>query len=69
MYLYTVLVGNSEGKRPFGTCRLRRMWDDNIEMDSNNILFKVADWIGLVEATDQWCAVTGTLMNLRVTSI
>jgi len=28
--VYSVLVGNLEGKRPFGT--LRRRWEDNIKM-------------------------------------
>jgi hypothetical protein len=32
---YRVLVGEPEGKRPFG--RLRRRWEDNIKMDLQEV--------------------------------
>jgi hypothetical protein len=32
--IYTVLVGNFEGKRPLG--KPRRRWDTNIKMDRNH---------------------------------
>jgi len=32
---YTVFVGKPEGKRPLG--RPRRIWDDNIEMDLQEV--------------------------------
>ena len=33
--VYSVLVGKPEGKRPLG--RLRRRWEDNIEMDHQEV--------------------------------
>ena len=33
--VYRALVGKSEGKRPLG--RPRRRWDDNIEMDLQEV--------------------------------
>jgi hypothetical protein len=65
--MYTkVLVGKSESKGPYGRFRPIHIWDDNTEIDSINMLFKGADWIGLAQARDQWCAVMETSMNLRV---
>jgi len=34
-FVYRVLVGKLEGKRPFG--RPRRRWDDNIKMDFQEV--------------------------------
>ena len=33
--MYRVLVGKSEGKRPFG--KPRRRWEDNIKMDLQDV--------------------------------
>jgi len=33
--VYRVLVGKSEGKRPFG--KPRRRWEDNIKMDLQDV--------------------------------
>ena len=41
-----VLVGKPEGKRPFG--RLRHRWEDNIEMDLQEVGCGVMDWIELI---------------------
>jgi len=42
VYLYRLLVGKLEGKRPFG--RPRRTWEDNIQMDFRKC--DVAVWTG-----------------------
>jgi hypothetical protein len=39
-----VLVGKPEGKRPLG--RLRRRWEDNIEMDLQEVGW--GPWTGLI---------------------
>jgi hypothetical protein len=35
MFVYRILVGNPEGKRPIG--RPRRRWEDNVKMDLREI--------------------------------
>jgi hypothetical protein len=61
---YNILVGKSEGRRPLG--RLRRRWEDNIEMDLREIGFGDVDWIDLAQDRDRWRAVVNTVMSLRV---
>jgi hypothetical protein len=43
--VYRVLVGKPEGKRPLG--RPRRRWEDNINMDLQEVRCGVMDWIEL----------------------
>jgi hypothetical protein len=43
--VYRVLVGNSEGKRPFGRPRCR--WEDNITMDLQKLECEGIDWTEL----------------------
>jgi hypothetical protein len=63
--VYNVLVGKPEGKRPLG--RPRRRWEDGIRMDLREIgVGGGVDWIQLVQDRDQWWAVVGVVMNLRV---
>jgi hypothetical protein len=45
--LYRILVGKSEGKRPFG--RPGRRWEDNIKMDLKEVGCEVMDWVELAE--------------------
>jgi hypothetical protein len=45
--VYRILVGKSEGKRPFGRTRLR--WEDNIKMDLQEVGFEGMDWIELAQ--------------------
>jgi hypothetical protein len=61
---YRILVGRSEGKRPLGRPRCRRV--DNIKMDLRDIGLDGMDWIGLAQDRDQWRALVNTVMNLRV---
>ena len=62
--LYRVLVGKPKGKRQLG--RPRRRWEDNIEMDHQEVGCGVVDWIGLAQDRDGWKAVVNAVMNLRV---
>ncbi|KAJ4444956.1 hypothetical protein ANN_06755 [Periplaneta americana] len=61
---YRVLVGRTEGKRPFG--RPRRRWEYNIKMDLREVGYEGRDWINLVQDRDQWRAYVRAAMNLRV---
>ena len=58
------LVGKPEGKRPFG--RPRRRWEDNINMDLQEVRCGGMDWIELAEDMDRWEAFVNAVMNLRV---
>jgi len=61
--VHTVLVGKPEGKRPLG--RLRRRWEDNINMD----LWEVGGggyWMELAQGRDRWWALVNTVMNFWV---
>jgi len=62
--VYRILVGKSEGKRPLG--RPRRIWEDNIKMDLQEVGFGVMDWIELAEDRDRWRARVNGVMHLRV---
>jgi hypothetical protein len=48
---HKILVGKSEGKRPFGIPRLR--WEDNIRMDLRKIEWEAVDWIHMAQVRDQ----------------
>jgi len=62
--LYRVLVGKPEGKRPL--VRPRRRWEDNIEMDLQEVGCGGMDWIELAQDRDRWRALVNAVMNLRV---
>jgi len=62
--LYRVLVGKPEGKSPLGRPRLR--WEDNIEMDLQEVRYGGMDWIDLAQNRDRWQALVSEIMNLRV---
>jgi hypothetical protein len=46
------LVGKPEGKRPLG--RLRRRWEDNINLDLREIKIDRVNWIRLAKDRVQW---------------
>jgi hypothetical protein len=46
-----VVVGKPGGKRPLG--RLGHIWEDNIRMDFQGIVWESVDWIHLAEDTCQ----------------
>ena len=62
--LYRVLVGKPEGKRPLE--RLRRRWEDNIEIDLQEVGFGGVDWIDLAQDRDGWRELVNAIMNFRV---
>jgi hypothetical protein len=62
--VYKVLVGKPEGKRPQG--RPRHRWEDNIQMDDQEVECGVMDRIEMAQDRIRWQALVNTVMNLRV---
>ena len=62
--VYRVLLGKPEGKRPLGTPR--RRWEDNINLDLQEVRCGGMDWIELAQDRDKWGALVNAVMNLRV---
>ena len=62
--VYRVLVGKPEGKRPLG--RPRRRWEDNIQVDLQEVGGDCGDWMELAQDRDRWRALVSTVMNLGV---
>jgi len=62
--VYSVLVGKPEGKRPIG--RPRSRWEDNINMDLQELVCGCMNWIELVQDRDRWRTLVSAVMNLRV---
>jgi hypothetical protein len=58
------LVGKPEGRRPLG--RPRHRWEDNIEMDIQEVGCGGMDWIELAQDREGWRALVNAVMNLRV---
>jgi hypothetical protein len=44
----------------------RRRWEDNIEMDLQEVIWGGMDWIYMAQDRDRWRAVVSAVMNLRV---
>jgi len=62
--VYRVLVGKPEGKKQLG--RFRHRWEDNINIDLQEVGCRGMDWIELAEDSDRWWALVNAVMNLRV---
>jgi hypothetical protein len=62
--VHKVLVGKPEGKRPLG--RPRRRWEDNINIDFQEVGVGGRDWMELAQDRDRWRALVGTVRNFRV---
>jgi hypothetical protein len=62
--IYRVLVGKPEGKVPLGRPRYR--WENNIEMDLQEVGCGGKEWIELAQDRDSWRAVVNAVMNLQV---
>jgi hypothetical protein len=62
--VHRVLVGKTEGKRPLG--RPRRRWEDNINMDLQEVGVGCGYWIESAQDRDRWRARVSTVKNLRV---
>ena len=57
-------MGKSEGKIQFA--RPSRRWEDNINMDPQEVECGGMDWIQLAQGRDIWRALVNAVMNLRV---
>ena len=57
-------MGKPEGKRSFG--RPSRRWEDNIQMNLQEVECECMDWIELAQDRDRWRALVNAVMNLRV---
>jgi len=62
--VYRDLVGKPEGKRPLGISR--RRWEDNINMELQEVRREGMDWIDLAQDRDSWRTLVSAVMNLRV---
>jgi hypothetical protein len=63
-YVYRLLVGKPEGKRPLGRPRCR--WVDNSRMHLGEVRWSDVDWIGLAQDRNRWRALVNLVLNLRV---
>ena len=61
---YRVSVGKPEEKRQLG--RTKRRWEDNIQMDLQEVGCGCMDWIDLFQGKDRWRALVNVVMSLRV---
>ena len=57
-------MGRSEGKSSLG--RLRPRWEDNIEMDLQEVGCRGIYWNELAQDRGRWPALVNAVMNLRV---
>jgi hypothetical protein len=62
--VHRVLVRKPEGKIPLG--RPRRRWEDNIEMDLEEVECGDMDWIELAQDRDRWWAFVDAVMKFKV---
>jgi len=62
--VYSVLLGNPEGRRSLG--RPRRRWEDNIRIYLQEVGCGGMDWIELAQNRDRWRTLVSAVMNLRV---
>ena len=63
-WVYRILVGKPERKRPHG--RPRRRWEDNIKMDLQEVGCWGLDGIELAQSGNRWRAPVNLVLNLRV---
>jgi len=62
--LYRILVRKTEGKKQLG--RPRPRWEDNINMDFQEVGCGVMDWIERAQDRDRWRTLVSAVMILRV---
>jgi hypothetical protein len=61
--VYSVLVGEPEGKMPLGRHGCRR--GNNIRIDPREIGWISMDWMHLAEDVNHWWSLVNAIMNLR----
>jgi hypothetical protein len=61
--VHRVLVGKPERKRPLE--RRRRRWEDNINIDFQNVGGGRGDWMELAQDRYRWRALVVTVRNFR----
>jgi hypothetical protein len=54
--------GKPKGKKPLGRPKCR--WEDNINMELQEVGLRVMDWIGLTRNRDRWWRLANVGMNL-----
>ena len=59
-----VLMGKPVGERPLG--RPRRIWENNIRVDLQEVECRGMDWIELAQDKGRWWTLVSAVMNLRV---
>ena len=59
-----MLVGRSQGKRPFG--RPSHRWKENIVINLQEVGCGGMNWIDVAKDRDRWRALVDAVMNLRV---
>jgi hypothetical protein len=62
--VHRVLVGKPEGKRPLG--RPRHRWENNIEVNLQEVGRGRGDWMELAQDRDRFRAVVGKVREFRV---
>ena len=61
--VHRVLVGKPEGKRLLGISR--RIWEDNIKVDLQEVGCGGMDWIEMAQDRDRWRELVDAVMKLR----
>jgi hypothetical protein len=62
--VHRVLVRKPAGKSPLG--RPRRRWEDNINMNVQEVGEGRGDWMELAQDRERWRALVGTVRDFRV---
>src|SRR5215469_16088030 len=62
--VHRMLVGKPGGKKPLG--RPRRIWEDNIRMDLQEVGGGRGDWMELAQDRDGWRALLSTVNKFQV---
>ena len=61
---FEVLTGKPTGKRSLGRPRLR--WEDNVNIDLEEIGINTRNWVDSAQDRDYWRALANSALNLRV---
>ena len=61
---FKISTGKLTGNRPLG--RPRRIWEDNITMDLEEISINAGNWVDSAQDRNYWKALVIAVLNLRV---